>query len=223
MEEMMEIIRRFGGKEVLLGLCVVIVTELIKIPIKKIASRTENPASIMRYISLVPFAVGALVAAVSGFMEGDNFLFERDFTDRWLCCSGLGVALYSCFVNFRDSSKKTFSDDLKNTLYVKLLELLGDKKKSAVLAERTAGLLRAETDDDLFMEEVYTYLKEDLSREESDKIAGELKNIYSEMKRTQEAVVEQSTESYEYERCSHTLTTRREEKTESNLHKEENK
>ena len=203
MNEIIELFRLYGGKNILMALFVALGMVIIKIPIKKWAEKRPNSVSTIRILTLAPFLIGAAVTAISGCLD-KNFSFETDFIDHWLSYSGLGAALYSCIVNFCTKANPIFSDNLKTALYhcftdSKILKI--NKRTAANIAETTAKLLRDSIGEEGFAESFYALVSNQLTREESDKLAQAAEKTYYELERKKSIIIEKTKASYEYEHC----------------------
>lgn len=215
MEELIEFFSRGGVLSIVLAILIVILTALIKIPIKKMAERQALPAKVTRYIPFIPVVLGGIFSAfITWFKTG---ALGEQYYELWLCSTGASIALYSIFVNFRDSGKLEFSDLLKQGICTLLRQKLGNTKNSELkeLTEKIDEWLIVSksggTGD--FYAEMQELLKNYMDNEEIGDLIKQVEKVWTELygeshyNEEVEKIACTATEKYEYEvRKSRTAT-----------------
>ena len=210
MEELIEFFSRGGVLSIVLAILIVILTALIKIPIKKMAERQALPAKVTRYIPFIPVVLGGIFSAlITWFKTG---ALGEQYYELWLCSTGASIALYSIFVNFRDSGKLEFSDLLKqqdvsmNDAKNSELKELTEKIDEWLIVSKSGG-----TGD--FYAEMQELLKNYMDNEEIGDLIKQVEKVWTELygeshyNEEVEKIACTATEKYEYEvRKSRTAT-----------------
>lgn len=230
MENIIKFLKSGGVEALILSILVLFFTALIKIPIKKYAAKRVIPEKITRFIPIIPFVLGGLLSmTIVGWKQGTVALNE-EFFDLWLSSSGLSIAFYSCYENFRDSGNVKFEDVFQKAVYGLLKEKLGKETATTLkqLTEMAAEKFRQEKNGQSsidFYEEMQKLLKNYVDTTEAGAIAKQVEEIWAELYGNSsyteevETVACTATEKYEYEvRKSHSV---KKDNTEENEVKEE--
>lgn len=198
-----------GELEILiLAVLTICITAIIKIPIKRYAQKKPLPKKFTRYISLIPFVVGGTLSLLWLFWKNGYVDFEDEFFNVWYGTSGLSIALYSCFSDFRDSNKITFQDKIKEAIYTLLRSKLSDANKARlkelteVISEKYYSAITDSSDMD-FNEDLQAVLQSYLSTDEIGTIAKQIDEIWAQTYGAVSEVDEEvlactATEKYEY-------------------------
>lgn len=166
MEEILDIIARYGLETVIIALIINVVTGIVKLPIKAWAKRFEDRTKITRYIVFLPIVVGLLITWLyAKFIKG-SFAFDTTFTTLWLTASSLSLTFYAIYEKIFPSRKKLLqSNEIKTSeaLLEKiktLIETVGIAKENKQEKE-TVDVNTTETNI-----EQETVIQEELSQEE---------------------------------------------------------
>ncbi len=217
MESIIKFLKSGGVEAFILSILVLFLTELIKIPIKKYARKRVIPEKITRFIPIIPFVLGGLLSMVVVSWEQGMIDLNDEFFDLWLSASGLSIAFYSCYENFRDSGNVTFEDVFQTAVYGLLKEKLGKEPAATLkqLTETAVEIFRQEKNGQSsvdFYEEMQELLKNYLDTTEAGAIAKRVEKIWAELYGNNsyteevETVACTATEKYEYEvRKSHSV------------------
>lgn len=104
-----QMIAGYGVDTLVIALCTVVLTGLIKIPIKKLADRTKNSKKITRFVTFLPIIIGFGLTTLWSFLLIKKLCFERDFYIQWLSSVSLSLAIYAIWEQFVPSEKKILS------------------------------------------------------------------------------------------------------------------
>lgn len=111
MEEMiLQTIAQCGLETVCISLCVNLLTAVIKLPVKKLASKAKNSANITRFIVFLPILLGLLLSVFYTFFIAQEKVFGKEFVTLWLSSSSLSLTFYAVFEKLVPPKNKTESD-----------------------------------------------------------------------------------------------------------------
>lgn len=210
MESVMKFLKSGGVEALILAIAVLLLTALIKIPIKKYAEKRVIPEKITRFIPIIPFLLGGLFSMVVGCWKRGVIEFDDEFFNLWLSSAGLSIALYSCYENFRDSENISFEDIFETAVYELLKEKIGKEAATTLkqLTQMTAKKFRQKHNGQSsvdFYEEMQELLKNYLNSADSGTVAKRVEELWTEIygdksyKEEVETVACTATEKYEYE------------------------
>ena len=215
MEELIHFFTKGEVVSTVLAVVIVILTSIIKIPIKKLAQKRALPAKVTRFIPLIPIILGGVLSALVTWVKSGTL--GDEFYELWLCATGSSIALYSIYANFRDSGNVDFIDLLKQGIYTLLCNKLSGGKQAELktLAETIADRLtlsKSGASGD-FYAEMQELLKDYLDSEEIGEVSKQVESIWTELhgdtqhNEEVEKIACTATEKYEYEiRKSRTAT-----------------
>lgn len=127
----LELIQNYGFDSVLTAATVCILTGLIKMPIKSLASKTKNSKKYTKYITFLPLFLGFGVTVLYEFILTKEVLFTVDFMTLWLTSSSLSLAIYAFIEKFIPNKKKILSAE-----EIKQNEEMLDTIKSYLMADK---------------------------------------------------------------------------------------
>lgn len=107
----MQIVQEYGLNSILIAVAVCILTGLIKIPIKSIASKAEDSSKYTKYITFLPLILGFGVTVLYELWVTKRFSFTAEFITLWLTSSSLSLAIYAFIEKFIPSKKKILSSE----------------------------------------------------------------------------------------------------------------
>lgn len=126
-----ELIQNYGFDSVLIAATVCILTGLIKMPIKSLASKTKNSKKYTKYITFLPLFLGFGVTVLYEYILTKKVLFTVDFMTLWLTSSSLSLAIYAFIEKFIPNKKKILSAE-----EIKQNEEMLDTIKSFLMADK---------------------------------------------------------------------------------------
>ena len=127
MDKLADLLMSMGLVVPIIAIATVILTGILKIPIKILADKTSCPKKITRYIIFLPVILGFGLTALFEFVESGILNFEDVFYNTWFSSVSLSLAIYALLEQFVPSEKKILSkaeieanqflvDELKNKL-----------------------------------------------------------------------------------------------------------
>lgn len=106
----LQYLSQHGLDTLLVAIATIILTGLIKIPVKYLASKSVKSSKITRFITFLPIVIGfGLTALLMYFME-NKVEFNQAFFARWLSAVSLSLAIYAFWEKFVPSEKKILSE-----------------------------------------------------------------------------------------------------------------
>lgn len=138
-------ITEHGLDTALIGLITVILTGLIKMPIKYLASKSANSKKITRFITFLPIIIGFGVTALLTCLAGKNLVFEEAFFAQWLSSVSFSLAIYAFWEKFVPSEKKVLLEAEIETNRALVEELKGLADNQSVPSD----LISAEEIDEM--------------------------------------------------------------------------
>lgn len=112
MEAILNFLRQEDAAVVVLAVLINLLTGLIKLPLKKLAARAEEPARYTRYLTFLPVILGFFVSVGYDLLFGrGRFTFDEALCETWLASSGLSLAIYAFAEKFIPSRKKILSEE----------------------------------------------------------------------------------------------------------------
>lgn len=210
MEELIHFFTKGGVVSAVMAVVIVLLTAVIKQPIKLLAQKRVLPAKVTRFIPMIPIAMGAALTALVLWIKNGSVQFGDEYFELWMCSSGLSIALYSCYANFRDSGKLEFPDMLKQGIYECLGKKLNTKNRAKLkeLTDSIANCFHLSQVDPVkndFYATMQEILKEYLGREEISEFSKEVEGLWTgkygrkDCLEEVETVACTATEKYEYE------------------------
>lgn len=106
-----QLVQEYGLNSILIAVAVCVLTGLIKMPIKSIASKAKDSSKYTRYITFLPLILGFGVTVLYEFLLTKTVCFTADFITLWLTSSSLSLAIYAFIEKFIPSKKKILSNE----------------------------------------------------------------------------------------------------------------
>lgn len=106
-----QLVKEYGFNSVLIAVVVCILTGLIKMPIKSLAAKTNDPSKYTKYITFLPLILGFGFTALYNYFQTKTFAFTGEFVSLWLTSSSLSLAIYAFVEKFIPSRKKILSEE----------------------------------------------------------------------------------------------------------------
>ena len=137
--DIVQLIIDFGIDTFIIALLTVILTGLLKIPIKKLAQKTKISKKITRSITFLPIIIGFGLTVLNVYLFTKAVIFNKDFYVQWLSAVSLSLAIYAFWEKFVPSEKKILTDaEVKaNYAAIKSIKAKVDNNK-AFLTDGTA-------------------------------------------------------------------------------------
>lgn len=107
----MQLVQDYGLNSVLIAAVICILTGLIKMPIKNLASKAKDSAKYTKYITFLPLFLGFGVTILYEYLVTKTFGFTTEFITLWLTSSSLSLAIYAFIEKFIPSKKKILSSE----------------------------------------------------------------------------------------------------------------
>ncbi len=123
----LQFLSEHGLDTLLIALVTVILTGLLKMPIKKLASKSAKCKKITRFITFMPLFIGFGLTVLMSYLINSIVTFDETFFAQWLSSVSLSLAIYAFWEKFVPSEKKILSEaeinankavveELRNTL-----------------------------------------------------------------------------------------------------------
>ena len=106
----LQFISEHGLDTVLIALATVILTGLLKIPIKKLASKSSKSQKITRFITFLPAFIGFGLTVLLTYLLHNKIVFDKTFFAQWLSAVSLSLAIYAFWEKFVPSESKILSE-----------------------------------------------------------------------------------------------------------------
>ena len=110
MNDLINLITAVGFEIPIIAIATVLLTGLIKQPIKRLAGKAKNPTKITRFITLLPVILGFGLTVLSMFIYTGKVGFTNTFFNKWLSSVSLSLAIYAFWEKFVPSEKKILSE-----------------------------------------------------------------------------------------------------------------
>ena len=110
MEQVIEIITKYGLETVILALIINLFTGLIKMPVKSLAKRTKDSSKITRFIVFLPILLGFGITFCYFQFILKGFSFNRAFITEWLTSSSLSLTFYAVFEKIIPNKKSALTE-----------------------------------------------------------------------------------------------------------------
>ena len=125
MEEITAALRLYGLETVILALAINICTAFCKIPVKLLARKAKDSASITRFIVLMPIVIGFVFTLCYARWIARSAILDKAFLQLWLTASGLSLTFYAVAEKLFPAKSKSVD---KSTLQAskELIEKIAD-------------------------------------------------------------------------------------------------
>ena len=111
----------------LIAVFTVILTGVLKLPIKQIAAKMKNGQKLTKFITFMPIITGFVITVLIFFLRFGEIDFDEKFFTNWLSAVSLSLAIYAFWEKFVPTEKKILTqmeindnkllvEELKNTL-----------------------------------------------------------------------------------------------------------
>ncbi|MDE5721886.1 MAG: hypothetical protein K2I30_04000 [Clostridia bacterium] len=101
----------YGLDTLLIAALTVIFTGIVKIPIKRLAQKTENGKKFTKFITLIPIVSGFGITALVSFVLTKDVKLGQEFFRQWLSAVSLSLAIYAFWEKFVPSKKAALSGE----------------------------------------------------------------------------------------------------------------
>ncbi len=124
----------YGVDNLVIALCTVILTGVIKMPIKMLAEKTNDSKKITRFLTFLPILIGFGSTVLIVYLFTSTITFNREFFVKWLTAVSASLTMYAFWEKFVPSEKKILAKEEieANKLIVEALKnnLLQDEDNS---------------------------------------------------------------------------------------------
>lgn len=113
----------------------VVLTGVMKLPIKKFAAKMRNGQKLTRFITFIPIVAGFAVTVLAVFLRFGEVDFNDKFFACWLSAVSLSLAIYAFWEKFVPDERRILTQaEINNNKY--LVEAL----KDALKGDKEGGL-----------------------------------------------------------------------------------
>ena len=109
MDKVIDFLISIGLEVPIIAIATVILTGVLKMPIKILADKASSPKKITRFITLLPIVLGFGLTVLFEFAESGTVNFNDGFYNTWLSSVSLSLAMYAILEQFLPSEKKILS------------------------------------------------------------------------------------------------------------------
>lgn len=110
-DNVVEIIAQYGLETILIAVIVNVLTALIKMPIKYLASKTKHSTRITRFIVVLPLIIGFVITLSYTKLTTGGLSFGKEFVTLWLTSSSLSLTIYAVIEKMLPSKKSVLQDN----------------------------------------------------------------------------------------------------------------
>ena len=137
MEQILEFITQYGLENVLCAVVITMLTGIIKVPLKKIASKAEDSKKYTKYITFLPVILGFGAMTLYTYLTAGKIEYNQQFFVSWLSSVSVSLAIYAFWEKFIPSKNKILSEAEinDNKAIVSCLQKLLISKEEASITE----------------------------------------------------------------------------------------
>ena len=106
MDKLIALLSDDGGITAIAALATVILTGIIKLPLKKLAEKFTCAKKITRFIVFLPLVTGFGMTTLINFLLTGQSHFDAQFFMKWLSAVSLSLAIYAFWEKYVPSVKK---------------------------------------------------------------------------------------------------------------------
>lgn len=110
MDKLIALLSDGGGITAIAALATVILTGIIKLPLKKLAEKFTCAKKITRFIVFLPLVTGFGMTTLINFLLTGQSHFDAQFFMKWLSAVSLSLAIYAFWEKFVPSEKKFLTE-----------------------------------------------------------------------------------------------------------------
>ena len=135
MDKLIDFLISIGIEIPVIAITTVILTGILKMPVKILADKTSCPKKITRYITFLPIILGFGLTALFEFVESGIVNFNDAFYNTWLSSVSLSLAMYAILEKFLPSEKKILSEaelQANKTVIKEIASKLADNQQDSV-------------------------------------------------------------------------------------------
>jgi len=110
MDKLIALLSDDGGITAIAALATVILTGIIKLPLKKLAGKFTCAKKITRFIVFLPLVTGFGMTTLINFLLTGQSHFDAQFFMKWLSAVSLSLAIYAFWEKFVPSEKKFLTE-----------------------------------------------------------------------------------------------------------------
>lgn len=101
-----ELITKYGLETVALALIINLLTGVIKLPIKKLATRLKDSSKLTRFIVFLPILLGFGITCLYRYLSQSELLLDRGFFTLFITSTSLSLTFYAIIEKIFPSKKK---------------------------------------------------------------------------------------------------------------------
>ncbi len=110
MDKLIALLSDDGAITAIAALATVILTGIIKLPLKKLAEKFTCAKKITRFIVFLPLVTGFGMTTLINFLLTGQSHFDAQFFMKWLSAVSLSLAIYAFWEKFVPSEKKFLTE-----------------------------------------------------------------------------------------------------------------
>lgn len=110
MEKLIEVLSDASTGTAAVALATVVLTGIIKLPLKKLAAKFTNCKKITRFVVFLPVILGFGLTVLLAFFVNGKVDINGEFYMQWLSAVSLSLAIYAFLEKFVPSEKKILSE-----------------------------------------------------------------------------------------------------------------
>lgn len=110
MDKLIALLSDDGGITAIAAMATVILTGIIKLPLKKLAEKFTCAKKITRFIVFLPLVTGFGMTTLINFLLTGQSHFDAQFFMKWLSAVSLSLAIYAFWEKFVPSEKKFLTE-----------------------------------------------------------------------------------------------------------------
>ena len=131
-EQILQLIADYGLEATVIALVINVLTGIIKLPIKLLASKMQDGSQLTKYLVFLPILLGFAVTMGYMWLMHKKIAFDYKFISMWLSGSTLSLSLYAIFEKIFPSKRKILEKhemDENKQLIQQLEQLFIEKNK----------------------------------------------------------------------------------------------
>ena len=117
-----ELITVYGFETVLIALVINILTGIIKIPIKKLASKLDDSSKVTRFIVFLPILIGFGITCLYVYFFKNVIVINRAFLTLFCTSTSLSLTFYAIFEKLFPNSNSLKNDNLQTKKILEEIE-----------------------------------------------------------------------------------------------------
>lgn len=110
MDKIMIFLTVYGLEPIIMALAINVLTGLIKLPVKSLASKMKDGSLVTRFLVFLPVVLGFLLTMLYSALVDGGLKIDNGFYRLWLSSSSLSLTFYAIFEKLVPSKKSILKD-----------------------------------------------------------------------------------------------------------------